>query len=226
MATVRAPPTTEQRFRLSCIDWQSYLKISDGIGERMVRVTYDRGELELMTLSYEHELSSAIIGRLISVLGMVLRVPIKAGKSTTFRREDMARGLEPDECFYVRHAPDVIGKAAIDLSEDPPPDLAIEVEVSRSMLDRMGIYAALRVPELWRYDGTRLAVYHLGPDGTYSPRERSLSFPYLPMTEFAVFIPLAQTQDDSTLLIAFSDWLREHVLPRVPPAGGPPATAL
>jgi Uma2 family endonuclease len=220
MATVQAPSTAEQRFRLSGVDWQSYLKISDGFGERPVRVTYDRGELELMTLSYDHESSSAVIGRLISVLGMVLRIPIKAGKSTTFRREDMGRGLEPDECFYIQNAVRILGRTEIDLTEDPPPDLAVEVEVSHSVLDRMGIYAALGVPELWRYDGTGLRVYHLIAGKGYDLRDRSLCFPFLPLMEFAAFIPQGQTLDDSTLLIGFSDWLRDHVLPNLPPAAG------
>src|SRR5688500_6748040 len=102
-------------------------------------------------------------------------------RSVTLRREDLERGLEPDNCFYTTRWRAIIGKKRFDLTRDPPPDLAIEIDVTSSSLDRQGIYAALGVPEIWRFDGESLRVFQLGPDGDYRACERSPTFPELPL---------------------------------------------
>ena len=115
-----------------------------------------------MTTSQEHEEFGYLLGRVVDILTEELDLPCKCVGRMTWRREVLDRGLEADDCFYLANAPLVRGKK-LDLSVDPPPDLAIEVEISRSALDRMGIYAALRVPEIWRYDGETLRVERLQP---------------------------------------------------------------
>jgi Uma2 family endonuclease len=127
----------------------------------------------------------------------------------TFQREDLARGLEPDECYWIEHESVVRGRDDIDLETDPPPDLVLEIEISRSALDRMSIYAALGVPEVWRWDGTKLAVNLLTRRGTYRMSDRSKAFPFLPLAEFARFLEptkLSETQ----LLRSFRTWVRKH----------------
>src|SRR4051812_36781744 len=110
MPVVEARPTTEQRFVLGGIDWASYVKIGEGIGERRVRVTYDQGRLELMTLSTRHEAWKSFVGRLIAVLAEELGIDIACFGSFTMQREDVERGLEPDECYYIHNEPAVRGR--------------------------------------------------------------------------------------------------------------------
>src|SRR5262249_38374776 len=143
----------EQRFRLGAVDWTTYRKISDALTGRHVRVTYDRGNLELMTISSKHGSCSRLSARLVQVLTEECGLPIYSCGDMTCDREDLDRGLEPDEGFYIENASRVRNKEQIDLTVDPPPDLAVEVDISRSSKSRLPVYAALRLPEVWRYDG-------------------------------------------------------------------------
>src|SRR5262245_37165437 len=149
MDTIAIP--AEQRLRLSCIPWEAYVVFTDQLGDQPIRVTYDRGEMEVMSPSNRHENRKRLLGRLLEALTEEMEIDIYSSGSMTCRREELARGLEPDECYWIEHEPVVRGRDDIDLDTDPPPDLALEIEISRSALDRMSIYAALRVPEVWRW---------------------------------------------------------------------------
>jgi hypothetical protein len=127
----------------------------------------------------------------------------------TSRNVKMRRALEPDDCYWIEHEPLVRGRGELDLDVDPPPDLSLEIEISRSALDRMGIYAALKVPEVWRWDGATLTVNLLTGRGTYRVSKRSKAFPFLPVDEFAAF--LKRTDLSETKLIReFRTWVRAH----------------
>lgn len=207
MDTIAIP--AEQRLRLSCIPWEGYIAIREGLGERPVRVTYDRGELEIMSPSYRHENRKRLLGRLIEALTEEMEIDINSSGSMTFQREDLARGLEPDECYWIENEPVIRGREDIDLESDPPPDLALEIEITRSALDRMSIYAALGVPEVWRWDGKNLTVHVRTTRGTYRKSDRSKAFPFLPLSEFAGFLEptkLSETQ----LLRSFRAWVRKQ----------------
>jgi Uma2 family endonuclease len=207
VSTIQIP--AEQRLRLSCIPWETYVAYSDGLGPRHIRVTYDRGEMEVMTLSPRHENRKKLLGRLVEALTEEMGIDIASFGSMTCRREELLRGLEPDDSYWIQHEPLVRARQDIDLDVDPPPDLALEIEISRSTLNRMSIYAALRVPEVWRWDGETLSVHLLGPRGTtYRPSERSKAFPFLPLVEFADF--LARTDlSETQLLRQFRMWVRK-----------------
>ena len=127
----------------------------------------------------------------------------------TCRNEQMLVALEPDECFWIEHANDVMGLEEIDLDRDPPPDLAHEIEISRSMLDRMSIYAALKVPEVWRWDGETLSIHWLNTRGAYRVSKRSKALPFLPMDELASFLESNDRRDLSSSA-AFRAWVREN----------------
>ena len=207
MDTIAIP--IEQRFRLSAIPWEGYIAFTESLGERPVRVTYDRGEMEVMSPSSRHENRKRLLGRLIEALTEELEIDIYSSGSMTCRREDLARGLEPDECYWIEHELAVRGREDIDLDNDPPPDLALEIEISRSALDRMSIYAALGVPEVWRWDGEKLTIHVRTTRGTYRKSDRSKAFPFLPVTEFAGFLErtkLSETQ----LLRSFRVWVRKQ----------------
>ena len=113
----------------------------------------------MMSPSFEHDAAGEMLALFIRTLAQEVKLPIKGAGSTTFRRQDLERGLEPDRCFYIRDEARIRGIRQLDLRRDPPPDLAIEVEISHRLLNRVGIYAALGVAELWRYDGKRLQIH-------------------------------------------------------------------
>jgi Uma2 family endonuclease len=218
-----------QRFRVSGVDWQSYEQILEALGEHHVRITYDRGELELMSPLMPHELYKKWFGDFFVLLALELRIPLRGCGSATFRKQEAGRGLEPDECFYLANARRVRDWRVIDLAHDPPPDLAIEVEVSRSALDRMEVYAALGVPEVWRFDGETLRAYRLGPGPSYQACSASPGLPFLPLAELVPLIQQSLTaEDELQLLQPIQDWLRRRVLPlyqsatgSAPPPGAP-----
>jgi Uma2 family endonuclease len=204
---------TDQRFVLYDISWQFYRAFLKELADRPIRLTYDRGTLELMAPSFRHESLSAILGRFIEILTMELNIPIRSGKSTTFSRQDLNRGLEPDECYYIGNELRVRGKLEIDLKRDPPPDLAIEIDITSSSTNRMGIYAALGVPEVWRFDGENLRICRLRPDGKYEESSQSLCFPFLPWKEFVSFLEQIPETDETSLARSFQSWVREKILP-------------
>lgn len=216
MSIAPSPPPREQRFLLTDVSWAFYEHLLRELNDRPVRVTYDRGSLELMAPSYRHEVSGRTVGILAEVMAEEFDLPLKCAGSTTFRREDVGRGIEPDNCFYIANLQKILGKRRIDLSTDPPPDLAIEVDVSRSSLDRMGIYAALRVPEVWRWQDEQLRVHVLAANGEYEERPRSPTFPQVPLETLADFVRRSLDQDDITLRRDFRAWLRRDVLPTPP----------
>jgi len=205
-----AQPVQGQRFLLRNLDWSQYRTIADAVGASHVRLAYDRGNLEMMTLSHDHERWSKLIGQFIEVITDELDIPRQSGGSTTFNREDLERGLEPDQCYYLANEPLVRDKTDIDLNVDPPPDLAVEVEISRSAVNRMGIYAAIGVPEVWRFDGEELRVFQLTDAPGYAQADRSRHFPMLPLAEVQRFLRQRGQTDETTLVRSFRNWVREQ----------------
>lgn len=201
---------TQERFVLSGLDYQRYITIADSLNEQPIRLTYDRGSLELMTLSLEHERYSYLIGLLVNELTVEMEIDAAGGGSTTFRKEVLDRGVEPDHCWWIEHEAQMRGRNAYDPDTDPPPDLSLEIEVSRNILNRLGILAALRVPEVWRFDGETLRVLLLGQDGQYHESPRSRVFPFLPVAELVRFVNLRTTHSDTAIVRAFREWLRDQ----------------
>jgi len=197
---------------LEDIDWTTYKRLLRAFAERPhVRLTYDRGVLEIMSPLKEHEVDRYLLGRLVDAATEELGLPIQGGGSTTLRRRRKARGLEPDNCYWIAHEPQVRGQRTLDLRVDPPPDLAIEVDATRSSLDRMAIYAALQVPEVWRLDGQSLGFYLLGPDGKYAAAQTSLALPLLTPTEVLRFLALGATLDANAVVRQFRAWVRQQL---------------
>jgi Uma2 family endonuclease len=202
-------PAREQWLRLSLVSWEKYEQMAAWFEGTRFRLTYDRGELEIMTVSHPHEFGKHLIGRLLEALTEELAIEIHGGGSMTFQREDLDRGLEPDECYWIEHEPQMREVEDYDSEKDPPPDLVLEVEVSRSVLDRMGIYAAMKVHEVWRWDGETLSFWLL-KRGKYVASPVSRSFPMLPADELARFMRLRGTMGETKLLRTFREWVREQ----------------
>lgn len=220
MATISTEQTRqfepEHRFLLSHIGWEGYETMLTLVGERGIRITYNRGDLELMSPSREHDELANLLGRIVETVTEELRIPCRAAGATTWRKKAKDRGLEADECYYIASFPLVRGRRGkVDLSVEPPPDLAIEIEISRSALDRMSIYAALGVPEVWRFDGKSLRVAQLQADGTYIEVSASPSLPFLPLHEVVRWVHLAEEiEDHSEWGRLFREWVRQELAPR------------
>jgi Uma2 family endonuclease len=211
MSTSTGPVVPEQHLLLYGVSWPEYGRMLRAFAERpSVRLTYDRGALELMTLSLEHESFVRFFNLLILALTLQLGLPLKGGGSTTFRRRQRRRGLEPDECYWIASEPLVRGKDRIDLRLDPPPDVALEVDVSYSTLDRMKIYAALGVLEVWRYDGRVLTFHVLGADGRYTTVPQSRAMPQVASADLTVLVRLRNTTDENTLFRHFQAWAQQR----------------
>jgi Uma2 family endonuclease len=206
------PLSDQQHLVLDDVSWEFYEQLLREIGDRAIRVTYDNGWMEIMSPLPKHERWKTRIGRMIEILSLELRVPVETLGSTTFKREDRKKGLEPDECYYVQNEAAVRDKDELDLTIDPAPDLAVEVDITRRSIPRQPIYAALGMPELWRFEGKRLLVLHLAPDGKYHAAEASVAFPFLPMKQFEAFVLRLKDEEQIRVLCEFRDWV--HTLPR------------
>jgi Uma2 family endonuclease len=198
---------------LDGVSWETYERLREELDDRGQRVyiTYDRGRMVLMSPRPEHETWKRFIGRMVETFSMELNIPIRSVGSTTWRRREVEKGLEPDESYYVQREPSVRGRLGIDLRRDPPPDLAIEVEFTHHPADREGVYASLGVPELWHYDGEHLTCLQLGHDGKYQPAERSAAFPFLRPAQLEPFLTLITTTDETSLMRQFRDWVRQNL---------------
>jgi Uma2 family endonuclease len=199
-----------ERFTLHDVSWSFYEAFLREMGDRPIRTTYDDGSLEMMAPLAEHEHSKRLIGRLIETLTFLRKVPIASCGSTTLRREDLRQGLEPDECYYIQNEPAVRNKKNLSLDEDPPPDLVVEVDITHQALNRKKIYAAMGVPEVWRFDGGSLHCLHLQGGGTYASQFHSRAFPWLAIAEVERFVKMLWTRDETSIVWAFADWLRDE----------------
>lgn len=166
METVKSP--AEQRVVLRNISWDTYESLLESHESSSApRFTYDQGEMEIVSPSPEHERLNRRIALLVQALTEEIGIESEDLGSTTFRREDLERGFEPDSCFYIQNEEQVRGKDRIDLAVDPPPDLVIEVDITSPSINKLPIHAQLGVPEVWRYDGVKLEILRLG-DARYA----------------------------------------------------------
>ncbi len=202
--------TDQGRVVLAGVRWQTYQALLADLADRHIRLTYDRGTLEIMAPLFRHERYSGALGQLVKVLAKTAKLRVISAWSTTFRREDLERGLEPDRCFYIHNVPAILGKLEIDLSSDPPPDLAIETDMMSSSLDRLGIYAALGVPEVWRFDGEQFQVLLRRDTEGYDPATASSTFPALPIALVADLLHEVVALDDEAQERRLRAWVRKH----------------
>jgi Uma2 family endonuclease len=209
MVTTRA--SSEQRVVLRNISWQTFETMLAEMGnDRASRMAYDRGTLEIMTPLLPHEYWNRLIERLIFVLGEEVNLEILPTGSTTLKRKDLRRGAEPDSSYYIRNEARVRNKIAIDLNNDPPPDLVVEVDLTSSSLDRFQIYASLGVPELWRYDEGVLYIYQL-QEGEYVECNNSPTFAQLPLIEIPRFLEESLRIGVMKMTRNFRQWVREQI---------------
>lgn len=218
MGTIPAPAKGEERILLEGVNWEAYEALLKTWADRPVRMTYDNGWLEIMSPLLRHEQYGALLRRMIEAYTEELAIPLKSGGMTTFRRQAKRRGLEPDACYWIQNEPRMRGRKEFDPEVDPPPDLAIEVDITSSSLDRMSIYATLGVPEVWRFDGETLTINVLQPDETYALSTHSRALPELPPDEVMRFLRLSDKQDETSLICSFRSRVRKQARARSKPS--------
>ncbi len=204
--TLASLPTVAEHAVLRGVSWDDYEKILSEIGAGPTRVTFLDGSMEIMSPLPEHGDEKRMIARLVEDLTVEVGMPIRGFGSTTFRRQDRQGGLEPDECFYIQNESRVRGIRRFDPKKYPPPDLAIEIDVTRRSVPKEPIYARLGVPEIWRYDGRRLVVLVLSKDETYEVASRSQAFPFLPLDGLVAFVHRMLLEEPNSVIREFRAW--------------------
>lgn len=206
MKTVESPP--EQRAILRSVSWETYEHLlADHTDSSAPRFTYDRGVLEIMSPSPEHERVNRRLAQLVLAVAEEIGSEAEDLGSTTFRREELERGFEPDSCFYIQNEKKVRGKSRIDLSADPPPDLVIEIDITSPSLNKLPIYADLGVPEVWRYDGERVEILRL-EGGEYASAAESPALPPLTGDAISRFVKESRTLGRTAWLRKVREWVR------------------
>ncbi|MDJ0574947.1 MAG: Uma2 family endonuclease [Xenococcaceae cyanobacterium MO_234.B1] len=199
-----------QQLLLQDISWQDLEEILEDLGEqRSSRISYSNGVLEIMVPLPEHEKDKEIIGDIVKILLEKLEIDFESLGSTTFKNEQMTQAVEPDICFYIQNYQAVIGKNKLDLSRDPSPDLAIEIDITnRTQLDN---YLLLRVPELWRYTRKGFQI-NLIEGERYIQSQTSPNFPDIPIVELIeVHVKQAQTEGRSKAIRSLRKWIKENL---------------
>jgi Uma2 family endonuclease len=199
-----------QRIQLQDVNWNELEAILNELGDkRACRIAYSDGVLEIRMPLPEHEKAKVLIGDMIKILLEELDIDNECFGSSTFKRQDMAKGIEPDECFYIENFAQMIGKDRVDLTINPPPDLAIEVDVtSKTGLDA---YQTLGVPELWHFEAGQLRISLL-KNGQYQNADFSSNFPKFPIIDcMSQFLERSKTEGRSKTLKAFRQWVRELI---------------
>lgn len=205
---IQVPPG--QRVLLKDVTWQEFKTILEDLGEhRAARIAYDRGILEIMAPLPEHEDDKEIISDLVKALLEELDIEFRCLGSTTFKNQAMAQGIEPDQCFYIQNESKIRGKKRLDLTVDPPPDLALEVDITSRT--HPNIYQALKVPELWRFEKGKLQINIL-QNGIYVESQSSLNFPRFALTEvIPQYLEQSTTAGRNATLKAFRLWVRQQM---------------
>lgn len=209
MITTSTP--AEQRTVLHNISWETFEALLKETGEdRGSRFAYDCGTLEIMTPLFQHENPKSNFSNFIIALAEELEIEIKSAGSTTLKRKVANRGIEPDSCYYIQNEIAVRDRQELDLETDPPPDLAIEIDITSSSVNKSAIYSALRVPELWRYNGRVLKFYQL-TEGQYIECEFSIAFPIVSVAEMSGFIEQSKATGEIALLKSFRAWVKNKI---------------
>jgi Uma2 family endonuclease len=198
------------RVILQGVSWQTYQVLLAELGDnRSSRLAYEQGILEITMPSDRHETITKLLERMIEALTEELDLPIKGFRSTTLNREGLQRGAEPDSCYYIQNVDRIQGRT-VDLSNDPTPDLVLEIDITSPSSRRLQIYQRLGVPEVWRYVEQTIQIYQLQAE-MYNLCDYSPSFPFVSVAIINQFLQQAQIQDDTTFIRAWRKWVREQL---------------
>lgn len=210
MATFLNPiEETAQTVILHNVSWELYEHLlAEHEDVCNPRFAYDHGVLQIMVTSFEHEQLNRLIADIFAEIADELGVDYINAGSTTFNRRDLEQGFEPDTSFYIQNAERVRGKKRIDLTEDPPPDLVIEIDITHSSLNKFSVFAGLGIPEIWRHDGKELTIFKL-KDKTYNQHPGSTTLPGATSTHLTQVIIESQRTTRNQWRRKVREWARE-----------------
>lgn len=200
--------TPETTLTLRGVSWQTYEDLLEAVGEApALRISFNEGVLQIMTVSFEHEYFSEVLDQLVGRLSQIARIKILFFGRATMKAQKKMKGSEPDACFYVQSAPLIGNRFRLDLNSDPAPDIVVEVDIHHDSRSKFPIYAALGVSEIWHYDGSRLSIHQLREE-RYEEVETSLALPILTASVLTRFLKLSEEEDQYETMLAFEEWLR------------------
>jgi Uma2 family endonuclease len=213
MVTTISAPNRQQVANASIVlrgvSWLTFKALMGDVGDdRAWRIAYDQGVLEIRMPLLQHEVPKGMIEDFVTTMADELEIEVLKAGALTLDREDLTRAVEPDTCFYIQNEAIVRGLEKINLPVNPPPDLAVELDYTNSSVNKESIYAALGVPEIWRYKNNTLLVLRL-VDGKYERCDRSGAFPFLPIAEVPGFIEQSKTVGQRSAVRAFRERIRE-----------------
>src|SRR5437660_3240033 len=200
----------EQKVILKGVSWETYERLlAEHEGESGTRFTYDSGTLEILVPSARHEKPNRLLASLVEVLAEEMALNIESLGSTTLKRPDLLKGFEPDSCFYIQHAEAIRDNEEVDLTVNPPPDFVIEIDITSPSLDKFPLYAAVGVPEVWRYDGTHVMLYRLAGE-RYVEVTHSVALPLLTNEHVTRFLEERKQVPSTVWLRAVRAWARDQ----------------
>lgn len=200
------PAGCEATFRQ--VTWDEYEELLDQVGEaRWLRLRYNDGVLKAMSLSTEHEAYAEYFKVLMAHVRLRLRINIRFSGSATMRKKKKTKGVEPDAGFYVQTAAVIGNRLDLDFEVDPPPDIVVEVDIHHASTESDAIYAALGVPEIWRYDGRQTTIYHLQGD-VYIAAAASRALPMLTAAVLTEALTRMRADGETAAILAFDEWLQ------------------
>jgi Uma2 family endonuclease len=209
MAILLSPTT--QPVILEGVSWATYERLLADVNDsNALRCAFDRGTLEIMAPSFDHERLNRLLAELVAAIATGMDLDYEQAGSTTFKREDMGRGFEPDSCFYLDHTEAVRGQRRLDLMTDPPPDLVLEIDITHPSLDKLPIYAAIGVPEVWRYDGQHVMLYSLSPTG-HEEVDVSRVLPGVTRNALEELIALSEQMRRAAWVRHVQNWAQSHI---------------
>ena len=192
------------------VSWDEYEKLLQELDERpYLRLTYDQGNLNIMTISAGHDGFTRLFGYLILVLAEELNFKYLSRGSTTLQQKNVAGGVEGDDCFYFSHLAEIAKKKRLDLTIDAPPDLVIEVDVTHPSVNKFPIYARLGIPEIWWFNAQTVKFYQLNNDD-YEEVSHSPRFLFLAATDLPEFLLQGKDEDITDMVRALRQWVKAH----------------
>ncbi|MEP7343562.1 MAG: Uma2 family endonuclease [Acidobacteriota bacterium] len=191
------------------VAWEEYEHLHSQLppDSNLVRISYDEGVMELMSKSTLHEVYAEFVNGMIRQVSLRLRIDIRFFGGPTIKKSRKRKGLEPDACFYVQTVPQLGNRLMLDFAVDPPPDVALEVDIYHGSIPKLPIYAGLGIPEVWRYDGRIVTIYRLEQD-QYIETPTSIALPMLTPAVLERFLKQMQDENEFQAMLAFEDWLK------------------
>jgi Uma2 family endonuclease len=198
----------EIRRELAAVSWDDYQTFLKALGKYSLPHFYDRGTLVMMSPLKVHDWVKSLIARMIESMTLGMRIPIQTVGTMTVTSGRSLRGLQADEAYYIQCEPRVRGSSVFHPDVDPPPDLALEVDVTHQSKQKLKVYSALRIPEVWMHDGRQLQFLRL-VKGKYKSTKRSIAFPWLEPSDLQMFLDRRESKNETDLLLDFVRWARK-----------------